>query len=395
MFLLRTLFLTALVFSMSCSLNAQIAMTNSGAMSTEFTGMGPISATVSSFDLMGGNTIVVMLSSESIHDYAVSYDGQPLVEVAHAENAGATGPAAPQDVGIFVLIDPASSTGDISITGDSTTNDTSGLAYSYAALSGVVSFGLFDPEGHSGSNSGDVVLEHETPAGGFVFVNGCNNASELANAPIFVSGLADQEMQRTYLEGGGSGHLHHFGSVSDDGIYEETINLSNSRDCFIVVSLSPNAGSAEVPPDSFEAFRGFFTSGTLEDTFQSDDLYLKYNPGITLFATEFPVWLIFDGTLSSDSPPTLAFKLEAAANTPGLSQSIQMFNWNSGQYDELDLQGASFNNDSVVELDLTATIGDYVETGTGSVRARLGWKATGIILVFPWTVCVDQVVWIE
>ena len=195
-----------------------------------------------SFDLMGGNAIVVLLSSESIDQYSVTFAGEALTEAAHAENPGAMGPGAPQDVGLFYLIDPASTSGDLEITGVSTTADNAGLGYSYVALSGVAGLGKFNPEGAGGSNSGDVTLEHTTAAGGFVFGNGCNNASELANSPIYVSGLANMELQRTFLDLGGSGHLHHYGEVLDDGIHLETFNFTNSRDAFIVVSFNPLGG---------------------------------------------------------------------------------------------------------------------------------------------------------
>ncbi len=148
-----------------------------------------------------------------------------------------------------------------------------------------------------------------------------------------------------------------------------------------------------VVADSVDAFRGFYVSGTLEDTYESDDSYLKYNPGITLTLAEAPVWLIFDGTLPSDSPSSLSVTLESTANTPGISQTIEMFNWNSGMYEEVDVTGAGFDNDLVVTIDVSAGIMDYVQAGTGAVRSRIGWRMVGPILIFPWTISVDQVVW--
>ena len=148
-----------------------------------------------------------------------------------------------------------------------------------------------------------------------------------------------------------------------------------------------------VVADSVDAFRGFYVSGTLEDTYESDDSYLKYNPGITLFPAEAPVWLILDGTLPSDSPSSLSVMLEATANTSGISQTIDMFNWNSGMYEEVDVTAAGFNNDLVVTIDVSAGLMDYVQAGTGAVRSRIGWRVVGPIFIFPWTISVDQVVW--
>ena len=168
-------------------------------------------------------------------------------------------------------------------------------------------------------------------------------------------------------------------------------NLGAGDDLFFTVG---GVTETTVVADSFTVLRGFYLSGALEDTFESDDAYLKFNPGITLAPTEPPVWLIFDGTLPSDLPTSLSVTLEASANTPGLTQTIEMFNWGTGQYEEVDVSGASFNADSVVTVDVSASILDYVEFGTGSVRSRIGWRQTGIIFIYPWTISIDQVVWI-
>ena len=70
-----------------------------------------------------------------------------------------------------------------------------------------------------------------------------------------------------------------------------------------------------------------------------------------------------------------------------------MFSFNSCQYELADAQAALIGRDSIVTVDLTDDISDYVESGTGAVKTRTGWRATGIIFVFPWTICIDQVVW--
>ena len=148
-----------------------------------------------------------------------------------------------------------------------------------------------------------------------------------------------------------------------------------------------------VVSESFNRIRGVFVSGDLFDVAESDDSYLKYQPGLTLNRSEPPVWIEFEGTLPTDSPTSLSVTLEASANTPNITQTIEAFNWLTGQYEQVDSQSASFNDDSVVTVDLTADIGKYVELGTGAVKTRTGWKSGGLVLQFPWTICIDQVVW--
>jgi hypothetical protein len=151
-------------------------------------------------------------------------------------------------------------------------------------------------------------------------------------------------------------------------------------------------GGNRIVPDEFMVARGIQIAGDLSDVQESDDSYLKFNPGITLNSTEPPVWIVFDGTLPTDSPASLEVTLEAQANTSGLTQTIEMFDYISGQYDQVDAQAAT-NNDSIATVDLTADISDYVESGTGAVKTRVGWRATGPVALYPLTICIDQVVW--
>ena len=98
------------------------------------------------------------------------------------------------------------------------------------------------------------------------------------------------------------------------------------------------------------------------------------------------------GSLPSDSPSTLSVTLEASSNTGGLIQTIEMFNWTTGQYEEVDSRPGSLS-DAVVTIDVSSDISDYVQTGTGAVMARTGWRADGLVAIVPWTICIDQVAW--
>jgi hypothetical protein len=146
-------------------------------------------------------------------------------------------------------------------------------------------------------------------------------------------------------------------------------------------------------PDDFTAIRGLQIAGGLDDVLESDDSYLKFQPGIVLSPMEPPVWIEFGGTLPDDSPTTLHFSVEASANTIGLTQTIEVFNFNSGQYELVDLRAASVNSDLVATIDLSAEISNVVQSGTGAVKSRIGWRATGPVVLLPWTICIDHVVW--
>ncbi len=138
--------------------------------------------------------------------------------------------------------------------------------------------------------------------------------------------------------------------------------------------------------------RGVQIAGDLQDTEISDDVRIQFRPGLTLNASEPPVWLEFESTLPSDQPASLKFTLEASANSANLDQKIELLNYVSGAYELVDARQATIS-DSIVEFVATGDVTRLVEPGSGAVKARLSWKASGPVLVYPWTVSIDYVVW--
>ena len=148
-----------------------------------------------------------------------------------------------------------------------------------------------------------------------------------------------------------------------------------------------------VAPDTFAVTRGFQIDGTLADALESDDSRLLFNPGFILNSDEAPVWLIFDASLASDSPSSLELAYESQAGTPGLTGTLEAFNWISGDYEIVDATAETFNTDTIVSVDVSSAISNYVQAGTGAVRSRIGWRQTGCTLNFPWEVRLDQFSW--
>ncbi len=149
-----------------------------------------------------------------------------------------------------------------------------------------------------------------------------------------------------------------------------------------------------VNANQYTVFRGLHVSGDLSDSFESDDSYLKFNPGFTINSAEAPVWLIFDASLPSDSPASLEIVMESTAGTPGLTHTLEAWNWTSAVYDVVDVSTASFNDDVVVTVSLSSAISDYAQAETGAVRTRVGWRKTGFTINYPWEVRLDQMAWI-
>ena len=180
---------------------------------------------------------------------------------------------------------------------------------------------------------------------------------------------------------------------------EEVQNLLNGRYYIHLHTFDEPDGECRgyvVPSvnrtQAFNVFRGVAAGGELEDVLDSDDSYISFRPGFTLSSTEAPVWLEFDGALLSQIS-VLFTNIESSVNTPGLTQTIEMFDWSDGGYSVVDATDASFNTDTVFSIDVSSGIADFIRPDTNLVRTRVGWRRTGFTILFPWEVRVDQVTW--
>ena len=141
-------------------------------------------------------------------------------------------------------------------------------------------------------------------------------------------------------------------------------------------------------PETFNVFRGVLLGGSVDDVHESDDLGIAMNPGFVLNADEAPVWLEFQGVINTGVDYDLI--VESQAVTPGLTYTVEMRNANTGQYEELGSVAESFNTDTVETFSID--IGQHVGSG-GEVEARIGWRQTGFVLLFPWSVELDVLGW--
>jgi hypothetical protein len=148
------------------------------------------------------------------------------------------------------------------------------------------------------------------------------------------------------------------------------------------IDIHPSGGC---PPTSFSTFRGTVISAQLSDFVDSDDVRARFNPGFVLNSAEAPVWLIFD----ANCPTAIDFHLESNAGTPGLTYTVEAWNWITHEYDVIGQHSESYNADQVVSFTLTA---NHIDSG-GDVRSRVGWRKTGFTINFPWEVRIDQVGW--
>ncbi|MCH8979816.1 MAG: hypothetical protein IH945_11330 [Armatimonadetes bacterium] len=148
----------------------------------------------------------------------------------------------------------------------------------------------------------------------------------------------------------------------------------------------------EVLPSSFTVLRGVLTGGGLSDLFVSDDQRLVVRAGLTLFAGEPPLQVEFTGTSPVDVPVELRFTFEASVNTPGLTQTLQLFNYVTSLYEQVDLTVPG-GSDGIVVVTVTTNPEHFVQAGTKEMKAKVIYQQVGFTLLWPWSASLDQALW--
>ena len=153
----------------------------------------------------------------------------------------------------------------------------------------------------------------------------------------------------------------------------------------------PNlAGFPTAFPDSATVVRGFQVSGQLEDVCAEDDQRWIFNPGFTLNSLEAPVWIEFEGQtpITEPSIQSLEVLFESQASTPGLTLTVEEFNFSTNSYEVIGEESESFD----VDVQRSFPTSEH-ESSTGEVRIRAGWRQTGFTINFPWEVRIDSMFW--
>jgi hypothetical protein len=167
-----------------------------------------------------------------------------------------------------------------------------------------------------------------------------------------------------------------------------TLSLKDVHQAYLADRVDPEIEA----PEAYTIIRGVLKSGGLGDLAASDDSRLVVQAGITLDTSEPPVWLTIDGTSTTATPLGLVFTLEAGANTSGLTQKIALYNYVTNQFEEIDSRNVT-TSDSVAEVMITGDPSRFVNQATLAMKARLTWKASGPVLLWPFQVGIDQAVW--
>ena len=173
------------------------------------------------------------------------------------------------------------------------------------------------------------------------------------------------------------------------GTYTNGNGPSTGASNTTVVSTTFSFGSSLNPTGS-TINRGLALSGNLASLYSVDANYLKVRAGPTLNTTEGPITVFFNGLAPTQTASALGVKIVGQANTPGLTQGVDMFDYVANAWVSLDTRAATHGSNGTVIVTV-ASPNRFIQTGTRTILARLTYKQSGPTLIYPWGSSTDQV----
>jgi 6-phosphogluconolactonase (cycloisomerase 2 family) len=144
-------------------------------------------------------------------------------------------------------------------------------------------------------------------------------------------------------------------------------------------------------PYSFEVTRGIITGGTRQDTVASDDLRMRFRPGIVFTTAQAPIELTLTSRSPFANPSELRFQIESQGTSPNIRQTVMMFDFDANAYVQVDERQMTVT-DSVV--DIVRTDADrFIEDEDQTIRLKVFYRATGPVFAYPWETRIDRTAW--
>ncbi len=148
-----------------------------------------------------------------------------------------------------------------------------------------------------------------------------------------------------------------------------TVTITNPDGQSVTTSLTINPGTYDVAPVSFTFTGGFINSGTVSNILTSDNSYVEFNKGLTLF-------MDIESVSPITTPQSISFKAETNMQVPtGEEGRLQvfLFDYVANDWvlaDEFQTQ----ITDNTVTVSGAGTLSRFVQTGTKKIKARLFFK---------------------
>ena len=135
---------------------------------------------------------------------------------------------------------------------------------------------------------------------------------------------------------------------------------------------------------------GSDNGGSPSDLEFDDSNFYIARPGLKT-GTGFLTTVEFESTTSISMPNDIKLSIDGFANTPNLDVEFSFFNFTTQEFVAMQSMPMP-TSESNVAGQVIGELNDFVEPGTGVVRARATWAPVGPVLMYPWSIVMDRAV---
>lgn len=179
-----------------------------------------------------------------------------------------------------------------------------------------------------------------------------------------------------------------------NGIYDETeadaFEIPGAGTYFFKTGVS-SGPTTFLTPSSFTWLKGTLIEGNLAALWFDNGVYMRGRAGATTQAGDSPAQLSVTTFSPTSSPAGIRFDVDFKVNTPGLEVRLYLYNWLLQDYVQI-YAGPAFTHDTTVS-GVVAFPSLYVGPGS-EITAKVSFFRTGPVIVWPWTVSIDQTQWV-
>ena len=172
-----------------------------------------------------------------------------------------------------------------------------------------------------------------------------------------------------------------------------TLTITNPDGQFVTTSFTVTSGITTVTPSSFIWGPGLPVSGNLASLSNSDNNNLTGILNPSAEETGDPVTLTLNATSPVVSPTSMQFRVELAAEIDGCNQRLELFNWTSGQFEQIDDRAAT-TVDQTVTITLSGTLSRFVRNTDRAMIAKIGLRVVSSEVDIAYRCYVDLVNWL-
>jgi hypothetical protein len=165
---------------------------------------------------------------------------------------------------------------------------------------------------------------------------------------------------------------------------------TGGNNIFLLFNESHDVGPFEVAPEAVKVIFGQHQSGDLTSLSQSDnsDLSIRRSSIDLIARTGFEV----TGTSPESNPDSIRLIVEGSVFArSGVTQTIDLYDFDSATWEQLDSRMASRFSDVVVDVAATGELSRFVESGSNRLKARVQYRSTASRQQFSSNT--DQFIW--